>query len=168
MNKGTVQVIYGPGKGKTAAALGYAVQSLDCQKTAIVIQFMKGNLESQENSILKRLEPELKIFRFEKLAACFKDLTEQERQEEAINMKNGVNFANKVLTTGECDILILDEVLGLLDCQIITPLDLRQMISNKADETELILTGQSLPDGFEDILDEIYRIDNVKVDKVNK
>ena len=42
------------------------------------------------------------------------------------------------------------------------------MISNKADETELILTGQSLPDGFEDILDEIYRIDNVKVDKVNK
>ena len=30
-------------------------------------------------------------------------------------MKNGLNFAKKVLATGECDVLILDEALGLVE-----------------------------------------------------
>ncbi|MFR6393327.1 MAG: hypothetical protein ACLUN0_10940 [Roseburia sp.] len=32
-------------------------------------------------------------------------------------MKNGLNFAKKVLVTGECNVLILDEVLGTYRCR---------------------------------------------------
>ena len=46
MDKGTVQVIYGTGKGKTGAALGRAIQMLNQGKTVIVIQFMKGSTEN--------------------------------------------------------------------------------------------------------------------------
>ena len=35
-------------------------------------------------------------------------------------MRNGINFARKVLTTRECDMLILDEVLGLVDNGIVS------------------------------------------------
>ena len=48
------------------------------------------------------------------------NLTEQEKEEEIPNLKNGLNFARKVLATGECDVLILDEVLGLPEREIAT------------------------------------------------
>ena len=65
--------------------------------------------------ILKRLEPEFKIFRFEKTPVFFDQLAEEEKNEARICIRNGLNFAKKVLVTGECDILILDEILGILD-----------------------------------------------------
>ena len=47
-------------------------------------------------------------------------LTEEEKAEEKSNILNGLNFARKVVVTQECDFLVLDEILGLLDCGIIT------------------------------------------------
>lgn len=165
MDKENVHIICGPGRGKTAAALGRAIQELNNGKSVIMIQFMKGTLTLDEDDFLKRLEPEMNIFRFEKLAVPFEQLSEQERCEEIINIKNGLNFANKVLATGECDVLILDEILGLLDYQIITEEDIRTMIRNGEEDMEMILTGQKLPEGLIDSADEITMIEKVEVDK---
>lgn len=60
------------------------------------------------------------MFRFQKREDSFEDLTPQEREEEIPNLANGLNFAKKVLATGECDVLILDEVLGLVEQGIAT------------------------------------------------
>lgn len=35
-------------------------------------------------------------------------------------MKNGLNFARKVLATSECDLLVLDEILGVVDAGVIS------------------------------------------------
>ena len=64
---------------------------------------------------MKRLEPEIKIFRFEKSDEDYVNLSEERKTEEWQNIRNGLNFAKKVLYTGECSLLILDEVLGLID-----------------------------------------------------
>ena len=66
------------------------------------------------------MEPEIKLFRFEKSDSNFVELPEEKKQEEIQNIRNGIGFAKKVLTTGECDLLILDEVLGLVEKDIIT------------------------------------------------
>ena len=126
-----------------------------------MIQFMKGTLKLADDDFLKRLEPEMNIFRFEKLAVPFDQLSEQEKSEELINIKNGLNFANKVLTTGECDVLILDEILGLLDHHIIGEDDIKNMIHNGEDGMELILTGQKLPEGLKGSVNEITWIEKV-------
>jgi hypothetical protein len=62
---------------------------------------------------LEKLEPEIKLFSFDKFAKPFSELTEQEKDEELIHFRTGYSFAKKVVSTGECDVLILDEV---LDC----------------------------------------------------
>ena len=72
-----------------------------------------------------------------------------------------MNFARKVLSTGECNVLILDEVLGLLDNGIITVEDLTQL-QEMAGETELIFTGQKVSDEVLGIADEAYRLETVK------
>ena len=109
MKDSTIQVICGPGKGKTASALGRGISALIHGKNVIMVQFLKGSMDSDNMEVLKRLEPEFKLFRFEKSPVVFDQLSEEEKEEARINIRNGLNFSKKVLVTGECDILILDE-----------------------------------------------------------
>lgn len=164
MNKGTIQVICGEGKGKTTTALGMGIGALTKNKTVIMIQFLKGCSGNGSLEILERLEPEMKIFRFEKSDDFFENLTKEQQEEERMNILNGLNFARKVVTTGECDLLILDEVLGLVDQKIIENEELIKLLCSKVEEMNIIMTGRVLPKEIGALADGILEIDHVKVD----
>ncbi len=162
MSKGNVIVYYGEGKGKTTSALGHAIRSASQGKSVIIIQFLKGKNED-EISFIRRLEPEVKFFRFEKSQENFDLLSEEEKKEESMNIKNGFNFAKKVLVTGECNILILDEFLGLLDKQVITMEELESLLQAKTEDTEIIFTGRVMDEKLKDYVDEVYKIQPEKM-----
>lgn len=164
MKKVMVHVICGPGMGKTASALGYGMLGVIDHKKVIVVQFLKGELDGDSTEMMKRLEPEMKVFRFERTRGLFEDLTEEQKQEELFNMKNGFNYAKKVLSTGECELLILDEILGLLDRQIISLEDLEGLLAARDDETEVILTGRVCPEEIKCLVDCVSFVENIKVD----
>lgn len=160
MEKGLVQIYSGEGHGKSSAALGKAI-TMACEgESVVIINFLKGT-KNHEYEYLKRLEPEIKFFRFEKSQEDFSQLSPQMQQEEIQNIKNGLNFAKKVLTTGECSLLILDEVLGLIDNEIITVEDLRHIIEAKADDVGIIMTGIRLDDAICELADEISQIESM-------
>ena len=161
MGKGKVQAYYGYGKGKTPAALGYAIHEASKGGSSIIIQFLKGK-DDDEISFIKRLEPEIKLFRFQKSDSLYDDLSDEEKQEEKMSMKNGINYARKVLMTEECSMLILDEVLGLVDKKVISVEDLIALIESKSEETTILLTGRVLDEALLPYLDEIYRIQTEK------
>lgn len=163
MKNGTVQVICGSGKGKTSMALGLAISALAEQKRVIMIQFLKGSLEPERMDVLMRLEPDLKVFRFEKSPAFFEHLSEEEKKEEERNIHNGLNFAKKVMATGECDVLILDEILGIVDCGVMTAEDLVQNLKAREKEMSVILTGLVFPSGLENDVDAITTIQSKDV-----
>ena len=162
MSKGTIQVICGEGKGKTTAALGMGISALLKGQTVIMIQFLKGCQELASCEILERLEPELKIFRFEKSDAFFETLSEEQQKEERMN------FARKVLSTGECDLVILDEVLGLLDQGIIEMDEMTTLLQSRVEEIDLILTGKVFPKELDPLVDGIREIDHLKVDNTKQ
>lgn len=164
MNRGTIQVICGEGKGKTTAALGMGIEALMKNRNVIVIQFLKGCTGRGSLDIMKRLEPEMKIFRFEKCDGFFENLSKEEQDEERMNIRNGLNFARKVVSTGECDLLILDEILGILDQKIIEAEELVKLLQTKVDEMEIILTGKVFSKEVEPYVDSILEINHVKVD----
>ena len=157
MSKGVVQIYYGEGHGKSTAALGNAIQMAGDGKSVIAIQFMKGKME-KEADFLQRLEPEIRFFRFAKSDVAFEQLSEEEKQEERINLKNWFNYGKKVVCTGACDLLIMDEILGLLDEGVITMEDMKELISAKPEEMNIIFTGRVLPDALRACADEIYNI----------
>lgn len=157
MSTGKIQVYYGAGRGKTSAALGYAIHEASKGESVIVIQFLKRK-DEDEISFLGRLEPEIRLFRFQKSEKYYNELPEEEQLEEQMNMKNGINYARKVLQTGECNILILDEVLGLLNEQIVSEEEILQLMELKSDDMHLIMTGQIISDGIIAHADEVYEI----------
>lgn len=157
MSSGVVQIYYGDGHGKSTAALGSAIHAASEGKSVIVIQFLKGKME-KELEFLQRLEPEIKFFRFSKSDAPFDELGEDEKKEESINLKNGFNYGKKVISTGACDMIIFDEILGLLDHHVITIEDICGMMEGRPEEMDVIFTGRVLQDGVREFADEIYNI----------
>ncbi len=153
-----VQVYYGTGKGKTSAAVGQCIRAASSGQTVIIIQFLKGK-DAEEFSFLKRLEPDIKLFRFEKEMDSYDDLLESQQKEERQNILNGFNFAKKVIDTGECDVLVLDEVLGLIELEMISIEDVINLIQLRDDYTKLVLTGRILPPELEPYVDIASRID---------
>lgn len=167
MNTGKIEIIYGNGSGKTALALGRGLQALVKQRDVIVIQFLKGNQKQEDLDVIKRLEPQMKVFRFEKSDCYFEHLSEEEKREELLNIRNGLGYAKKVLCTGECELLILDEVLGLIDRSILTEEELETILECR-DEADVILTGKTLPAQISCIADQIDQIEQVQVDKCHR
>lgn len=155
MEKGTIQVYYGSGQGKSAAALGNAIRFASEGKNTIIIQFLK----SEDNlDYFEKLEPEIKLFRFERSKEGFANLTDEQKQEEKINILNGLNYAKKVLGTGECDLLILDELLGVIDEGIMTEQDIIDVLAGKSINTNVILTGLNMTPGLFEIADSVLNI----------
>lgn len=155
-----IHIYTGDGRGKSPAAWGRAVQAAADGEQVVIIQFLKGKgLEDSE--FVRRMEPDIKLFRFEKSDENYEELSEEKKAEECMNIRNGLNFANKVLSTGECNLLILDEVLGLVEKSIIDVEDLKSLLAQRGD-TDIILTGISLNDEVCILADEVSRIETLK------
>ncbi|HIZ22852.1 MAG TPA: cob(I)yrinic acid a,c-diamide adenosyltransferase, partial [Candidatus Blautia faecigallinarum] len=90
MEKESTEIYCGNGVGKTTLALGQSMKASVQGKSVIMIQFLKGK-EKRELDFLEELDNlDIKIFRFERFETCYKDLNEQEKDEEKRNIINGL------------------------------------------------------------------------------
>lgn len=161
MENGMIQIYSGEGHGKSPAALGRAIQTACSGGDVVIIQFLKGR-GLAESEFVKRLEPEIKIFRFEKSSEDFINLPQERQAEECQNIRNGLNFAKKVMNTGECSLLILDEVLGIVDNGIITVGELKTLLAAKPEEMDIIMTGITLNEEVCVLADEVTKVETMQ------
>lgn len=157
MDRGVVQIYFGEGRGKSMAAIGSAIEAASQGRQVVLIQFLKGKNEAG-TAYLSRLEPEIKFFRFAKSNASFAELSPEAKKEETMNLRNGFNYGRKVASTGGCDLLVLDEVLGAVDENVISAEEMRDLFANKSEDVTIICTGRVLHDEIRPYADEIYNI----------
>jgi cob(I)alamin adenosyltransferase len=160
MTSGKVTIFMGDGYGKSAAALGIAMKRASEHDRIVIIQFLKGK-GITDSEFTKRLEPEIKIFRFEKSEIDYLERTPEEQREAAANIRNGLSYARKVLATGECNLLILDEVLEVVNKGIINVDDLKELVESGMD-TDIIITGSEMNVEVCKFADRISEIGNVQ------
>ena len=172
MSRRYIHIFCGTGEGKTSAALGKGLREASEGKSVVLIQCLKARQSGESMDFFKRLEPEIKLFRFQKFPENYGNLTEREKEDEIQNIKNGLNFAKKVLVTEECDVLILDEILGLTDKGIVRFEELHSLIDAVGDDTELYLTGTSRCEALWPYVDEVTELNtsyragsNISIDK---
>ena len=161
MDTRVIQAYYGDGKGKTSAAIGQAMRSWQEGQHVTIIQFLKGK-EPNEFEILSKLEPDVQLFRFDQSDVSYIELSMQEREDEKQNILNGFHFAKKVIETGESDIIILDELLGILDLGIVDKKDIIELFEIQGDYKRLYVTGGVLDEGLIPYIDIISKISQEK------
>lgn len=162
MSYNHVRVYCGDGHGKSNAAIGQCIKYASVGKEVIIVQFLKGS-NVDELACLKRLEPEIRLFRFESNAEAYADLRKEEQMAEDANIHNGLNYVKKVLVTGECDLLVIDEILGLVDHHIIEMEDVIRLLEMKDEEMEVILTGRNMPLQLTPYVSDVFEIRTVKM-----
>ena len=137
-----VHIIYGAGYGKTAEAMGLAVKAAGAGERVTIVQFLKGT--DADYSILNRFE-EINFFTFENSVKPYGQLTFEEREEQRAKAKNSFHYAKKVIDTGSSDVVVLDEVLGLMDYNILYVEDIEELLQLHS-KVKLIMTGRNCPD----------------------
>jgi len=140
LSQGLIQIYTGNGKGKTTAAFGLAIRAVGHGFRVYIIQFMKGTDDSGELEGLKRLRPECQLEHFGGLGWVHKGKLEEEHLQEA---RKGFLRAQKIVLSGEWDVVILDEIINALWFGLISESDILQLLSEKPSHVEVVLTGRN-------------------------
>ncbi|MCR4605035.1 MAG: cob(I)yrinic acid a,c-diamide adenosyltransferase, partial [Eubacterium sp.] len=78
------------------------------------------------------------------------------------NILNGFNYARKVIETGESAVIVLDELLGLLDLEILNIDQVKELLTLDGDYSRLYITGNILP---EELLPYIQVVSEIQLKK---
>lgn len=169
---GLVHVVTGDGKGKTTSSLGLAVRALGSNLRVYMIQFLKSGTTGEIYTIKNHL-PGMKIIQFgvdavkerqQKLdsfvdkGSKFVFNTDDEEREAAMM---GFEHARKVISSGDYDLVILDEINVVLDKGIIPIKDVLDIIESHG-KVELYLTGRDAPQEIMDKADYVQIVRGIK------
>ena len=158
LKKGLVQVYTGDGKGKTSAAFGLALRAIGRGFKVYVIQFIKGGFDYGELHIVDKL-PNIKLAAFGR-GKFITDVSPS--GEDAKLAQEALKLATKVVSEGEYDIVILDEVNVALNMKLIKVGDVLKLIKTKPKHVELILTGRNAPTRLVEEADLVTEMKEIK------
>ncbi len=175
MKAGQVHVYTGEGKGKTTAALGLALRAVGQGLKVVMVQFMKGGKYTGEYVAANNYLPNFKILQFGrpcikqpkqlKLSGFNPELNQPEQfnsVHEDIDcgdckycflnddiqrdyVEEGFNKASELILSGKYDLVILDEINLSMHLGFINPKLVLNLITNKPELVELVLTGRNAP-----------------------
>ena len=157
MKKGYVHVYTGNGKGKTTSAIGLGIRAAGAKFKVYMFQFMKGRKYCELVTIDK-----LKNF-----------IYSQHGRDEFVNKKNpekididlakqGFKYAEEIIKSNKYDMILLDEINVAVDFGLISLNKVLNIIEEKPEKLELILTGRYAHPEIVKIADYVSEILEIK------
>jgi cob(I)alamin adenosyltransferase len=158
LQKGLVQIYTGDGKGKTTAALGTLLRALGHGMKIYVAVFMKGDYPYGEWEFLAR-QPNIKIERFGLRTFCDPKNVKPEEIEQA---EKALAAARTAMLSGKYDVVMLDEVNVAVGWKLVKLEDVLQLVKDKPEKVELILTGRRADPALVQLADLVTEMVNIK------
>jgi len=153
MEKGYIHIYTGNGKGKTTAAFGLAVRAALSGKKVFIGQFVK-NMEYNETKIKDYLS-NIEIKQLGRGCFIYED-------PEEIDKETGLEECSTLLASGEYGLIILDEINIALYFKLLEVSDVVSALKNKAENTEVVLTGRYAPKELIEIADLVTEMVEIK------
>ena len=157
MKQGLVQIYTGEGKGKTTAALGLALRAAGRGLKVFIGQFAKGMFYG-ELEALKRFAAQITLHQYGR--RCF--IHEEPTEEDIRLAREGWKEIQDVLKRDEYDLLILDEIGIALHYHLVSLEEVKQLVREKPDGVELVLTGRKIPEELYEQADLVTEMRQIK------
>lgn len=158
MEKGYVQIYTGNGKGKTTAALGLVTRAVGNNFKVFFCQFMKGTDYGEIKTLA--LFPTVKHERYGR--GVFIRKKENVTEEDINLMRAGYESLKNALLSKNYDIVVADEIFAALKFDLISIDEIKFLIENRSENTELILTGRNAPNEIIELADLVTEMKEVK------
>ena len=159
MRRGYTHIYTGGGKGKTTAALGLAMRAAGAGLRVYLGEFIK-EMEYGEIGILRERFPEVKVELFGTSAGCLID--RQPTEEDLRGAAEGLDRAEEAMKSGDYDLVILDEVTVAVELQLLPEERVLQLMDEKPDSVELVLTGRGATEAMRERADLVTEMEEVK------
>lgn len=156
MDKGYIHIYTGNGKGKTTAAFGLAIRAALSGKKVFIGQFVK-DMEYNETKIVNYLD-NIQIKQLGRGCFIYEDPEEIDKE----IARKALNECGQYLASGQYDLVVLDEVNIALYYKLFEVGDLIEILKNKAEKTEVVLTGRYAPQELIDMADLVTEMVEVK------
>ncbi len=157
--EGYVQVYTGNGKGKTTCMLGLALRASGAGKKVYIGQFLKDD-EYSEIIALRTYLPQITV---EQFGAGKGFIKKGNASDEDIKCaKTGYEKGYEAATSGEYDLVILDEFNVAMYYELVTSDEAFALMEEKASHTELILTGRYAQEEVMERADLVTEMKEVK------
>ncbi len=153
---GLVHIYTGNGKGKTTAAFGLAVRMLGAGGKVIILQFMKASDVYSEQKKIAECGAVIESFGLPKFVHG------KPEPEDIEAAKKALERAREVVSSGEWDLVVLDEICVALGFGMLDIGDVKDLIKNKAPHTELVLTGRYCPEELFELADYVTEMGEIK------
>ena len=138
LSKGLVEIFTGSGKGKTSAALGVMLRAAGQGLRSHIIYFLKGDYPYGERKMFALL-PNVT---FESFGHEHFVNPAQIKPEEREQARQGLEAARRALASSDYDLVVLDEINIAVAWKLIGVEEVLQLIEDKPQNMELILTGR--------------------------
>ncbi len=155
-NKGYIQLYTGDGKGKTSAAFGMAIRAAMTGKKVYIAQFVKSMKYSETR--IEEYVDNITIHQFGRGCYLLRDVEEEDK----LAAQRGLQECRIALNSGDWDMVILDEVTIALYFRLFSIDDLLLILNEKAEHTEVIMTGRSAPQQLVKRADLVTEMTEVK------
>lgn len=155
---GLVVVLTGHGKGKTTSAFGIALRAAGYDMRVCIIGFMKGNIYSGEIDGIKRLSPNVELH-FAGKGFCGIMGDTYPLKEHRAKAQEALKLAKEKMSSGQYDILILDEVHNALQLGLVDLTQVLTLIDEKPPLMHLVLTGR---DAHPEIIRRAHTVTEMK------
>lgn len=178
---GLIQIYTGDSKGKTTAALGLAFRALGHGFKVAMVQFMKGSDYYGELHSAERFSPNFEIFQYGRVCPksylirqgietcdgcgeCFV-IKGKETDFDIRTTRMAWEKAQSLITSGEYDIVILDEILNAVS-DYFALLAVEPVVdflkNHKPVNVEVIMTGRNAPSALVDVADLVTEMRQIK------
>ncbi len=157
--QGLIQVYTGDGEGKTTCALGLALRAVGQGFKVFMVQFMKGWGTGEALIAAQRLAPEFALRHFGRPALV--NLRSPDPEDLAL-IRQAWDLAREVLTAGEHDLVILDEINVALAFNLLSLPEVLEVLRRRPAWVEVVLTGRQAPPELIELADLVTEMRPIK------
>ncbi|MCM8535518.1 MAG: cob(I)yrinic acid a,c-diamide adenosyltransferase [Lentisphaeraceae bacterium] len=162
IDRGVVIVNTGDGKGKSSAAFGTAMRAVGYGYKVVIVQFIKGQWKTGEQEIFKKFDEVEHIVSGE----GFTWDTQDKSKDIAAAEKGWDAVVERIenVRSGKADthLIVLDELNIALDLGYLSTEKVAEVIKNKPEKLNIIITGRNAPQGIIDVADTVSEMKPIK------
>ncbi len=151
-----LHVYTGNGKGKTTAAFGVALRAVCAGWKVYIGQFVKGMVYSE--ACCGDYLPSITVEQWGR--SCI--LSGEPLPEDYTLAEAGLLKAQKLLSSGDYQLVILDELTIALHLKLLKIERVKEVLACRAENTEVIITGRYAPAELVEIADLVTEMTEIK------
>lgn len=161
LEKGYVHIYKGEGKGKTSVLNGMVVRAVGNNLRVCYLRFLKNQPSGEIEFFKNSQQVAIKNF-YQSSTKFYWEMNEQEKNILQEETQQGLEYLAIISQSNDVDLIVVDEILGCIQNNLIKEKELINILKNKKPKIEIALSGRYASLALEQIADLISEINAKK------